>query len=260
MKKKIILFLCLIPFLLSSFSTFSFAFDMSYYLPIEVSDLSVISDMRKAVLRGDEEAYSQMYDSLESDSRVLGYDPDNVKTVPSSISDAESSLRLLDDQFFIIPEGMSVANDAKYEIYFHNSELRCEFTHSGWEIKTFCNHIEPTVYNSFPVVATLKSNKDIDFEVRLYSDKSQEYYVAYIPIQISDKNVDYAIVRIDSTEETTSEQPPFEALGAVNIISFAELTAVPPEKTWWHTALPVGGGIVVIGSLAAVLLLRKKKK
>ena len=44
----------------------------------------------------------------------------------------------------------------------------------------------------------------------------------------------------------------------MKIVSFEELTAIPPEKSWWHIALPVG--VAAIGGGAAVILLRRKKK
>ena len=256
MKKKVILFF-LTMILLSLFTVSSFALDLAYYDPLDVSDLSVIYEMRKAALSGDEEAYSRIYDSLESDPRVVGYDPD--KYVPYGITLAKSAFRRLDEEIFIIPEGMSAANDAVYKINFNFPYPICEFTLSGWEITTYCDRGAPEselVLNSFPVVATLKTNRNIDLEVRYRSENWGEYYFAYLYLQ-----GDSVYIQMKPTKETTSDQPPFEELGTVNFVSLVEL--MDAESNKWnllHVVLPVCGAAVVIGGAVAVALIVRKKR
>ena len=100
---------------------------------------------------------------------------------------------------------------------------------------------------------TLGSGESLVFE-----SSESDSLVYYTETKLLSENV--CIVYVSFPKEAKDVNAFIQEMGAVTIAPFSELTAAPPDNTWWHVALPVGGGIAVVGSLAAVLLLRKKKK
>ncbi len=245
-KQLVVLFLMFI-FFCPSFSFFATNGDLSVS-NCRLSDLSVFSDLRRAVLENDEAGVAKF-------SRYSGFSEITPGFVPQTVESARRFLDVMDKKYILSFQDHSIEFDStEYSIDFNPYTVITVYELSEWRIMAY-NYLN-TGYVEIPTVAFSLETEDGNF-VDFYETSGKGVYRGFYPVNSEDNyGMDILISRRDKDTDTL---PPIDKLGKLSAVTFEDLTQPAESVSWLWIALPVGA-VVIAGGAAFFLLLRKKRR